>query len=122
MQLLADLVVLRAVADQLAQPLLEIMRTVAQREDLALRDGNRVAAVRMRNERSAQLRRRSPRRTRGYSSDNRQLHLHPSGSFFLSSGRVQDADSDAAPGSTYRHSPSNTVCAGPFIVTGPPSP
>ena len=40
----------RAVADQLAQPVLEVARAVAQRKDLAFRDGNCVAAVRMGDE------------------------------------------------------------------------
>src|SRR5882672_3558152 len=49
-QLLADLVVLGAVADQLAKPLLEVVCLVAQRQHLSLRDRDCVTAVRMRNE------------------------------------------------------------------------
>ena len=50
MQLLADGVVLAAVADQLAHPAFELGVLFAQRDDLPLGDRDRVPAVRMRHE------------------------------------------------------------------------
>ncbi len=121
MQLFADRVVLGAVRISSRELLLELVCSVAQRERSGARRsesrGRRADAGR----RSARRRRRSPRRTPGSSSGIRRLHLHPSGSFRRSTS-VQNQFAAARAAPAHRHSPSNTVRAGPFIDTGAPSP
>ena len=118
-QLFADRVVLVAVRGS-ARAACARARALLSRSARIWRSAmrNRVAAVRMRHEDLARRLGVVLEERRVAASGNRRLHLHPSRSFrrlrvdALPMHRVRIA----------RHSPSNTVRAGPVISTGAPSP
>ena len=77
--LFADRVVLAAEANELPQPRLDLVVLLAQRHDLALGDGDRVAAVRMRNEdlgNDVGVVREEPRIRLQPLRDSRCIHAH----------------------------------------------
>src|SRR5208283_723904 len=110
-QFLADCVVLAAELDELLQLGFELKVLFPQRDDLALGDGNRAATVRMRNE--------DLRKQVGVLLEESRVFLQVVGD----SARIHlSIPVHGHHHSGTLHSPSNTVSAGPVIITGAASP
>src|SRR5208282_6480084 len=111
MQLLADGIVFAAELDEFLQLGFQLQVLLAQGDDLALGDGNRTASVRMRHEDLGEQIRvllEEARVLLQIVGDRARIHLTIPVHGHHCSGTL--------------HSPSNTVCAGPVIITGAASP
>src|SRR6266404_3361729 len=111
MQLVADRLVLTAELDQLLQLGFELRVLLAQRDDLPLRDGNRAASMRVRHE--------DLRKEVGVLLEKRRMRLEVIGDRARFHRFIPIHCRHCS--GTF-HSPSNTVSAGPVIMTGVPSP